>query len=314
MHPNLFDPFLAQCGVVILDGALATELEKRGADLNHALWSARLLVENPSLIKEVHLDYLKAGADIITTASYQANFNGFAKQGYSRDEATQFILFATSLAIEARNEAMNMNTIKGPRPLVAASVGPYGASLADSSEYRGHYSLSVEELMSFHRDRMKVLAESGADLLACETIPCPEEAIALIRLLKEFPGVKAWISFSCKNEMAVCDGSDFAESAALANGSDQVVAVGLNCTAPQFVKSLVTIARRVSNKPILAYPNHGETWDPGTKCWLPGESPVDFVKEAARWKQAGATLIGGCCCSSPVDIMQLKKTFCQKTK
>jgi homocysteine S-methyltransferase len=313
MHPGVFDPFLKNGGLVLLDGAMATELEKRGADLNHSLWSAKLLIENPSLIKEVHLDYLRAGADVITTASYQASFTGLAKCGYNQKRAEEILLFSTSLAISARNEAMKKKWIKRPEPLIAASIGPYGASLADGSEYRGQYGLSVEELMSFHRERMNILAGSGADLLACETIPCPEEAIALIRLLREFPDSKAWISFSCKNEKEVCDGTSFAECASLANESDQVAAIGLNCTAPQFAESLIIIAAKASNKPILAYPNKGESWDPINKCWLPGEIKIDFQQEALRWKRAGATLIGGCCRCSPEDIGALKKTIGQST-
>jgi homocysteine S-methyltransferase len=287
MNSGIFDPFVEKNGVVILDGAMATELEKRGADLNHALWSAKLLTENPNLIKQVHLDYLQAGADIITTASYQASFTGFFSQGFNSE-----------------------NYFKEQKPLIAASVGPYGASLADGSEYRGDYGLSVEELMSFHRARMKLLSESGAELLACETIPCPEEAIALIRLLKEFPGVQAWLSYSCKNDSEVCSGAGFAECVALANESEQVVAVGLNCTAPQFVESLVTIARNVSKKHVLAYPNKGEIWDAQHKSWQPALTYTDFVKEASRWLKAGATLIGGCCRSSPEDIKNLRSALC----
>lgn len=310
MMVQLFEPFIKNCGVVILDGAMATELEKHGADLNHALWSAKLLAENPSLIKQVHLDYLKAGADVITTASYQASFDGFAKQGYTKEKAIELMRLATTLATEARTDALLNNFIKGPLPLVAASVGPYGASLADGSEYRGDYGLSVGELMSFHRERMQVLAQSSADLLAFETIPCPEEAIALIHLLKEFPGLQAWISFSCKNETAVCSGASFAECAVLANESEQVVAVGVNCTPPRFVESLVRIGIAVSNKPVVVYPNKGETWDAQNKCWLPGVQQSDFISEAIRWRKAGAKLIGGCCRTSPEDIKNLRQVLC----
>ena len=301
-----------QCGVVILDGAMATELEKRGANLNHTLWSAKLLIEDPSLIKAVHMDYLKAGADIITTSSYQASFSGFSKQGYTHERAKELMLLSTSLALQARKEILERKTNPGPKPLIAASVGPYGASLADGSEYRGDYQLSVDELMDFHRERMKLLAESGADLLACETIPCPEEAIALIRLLAEFPNARVWLSFSCKDHQSVSDGTPFAECVALAGDVDQVLAIGLNCTPPQFAESLVTIARKASNKPILVYPNKGERWDAQHKCWLPAEKDLDFASEAVRWKQAGATLIGGCCRSTPEDIAHLKKNLCKK--
>lgn len=309
MQSALFEPFLSKNEVVILDGAMATELEKRGADLHHVLWSAKLLTENPALIKQVHLDYLKAGADIITTSSYQATFNGFSTQGYSYEKSRELLLLSGSLAIEAREEAMQMNWITGPRPLIAASVGPYGAALADGSEYRGGYGLSVEELKSFHRQRMRVLLESGVDLLACETIPCPEEAMALISLLEEFPGAKAWLSFSCKNGTAVSDGSDFSDCAAMANDAEQVVAVGVNCTAPQFVRSLIQKAFPVCHKPILVYPNKGENWDPVNKCWIYSGGQTDFVESARGWFQAGATGIGGCCQTSPQDIMKLKKMF-----
>jgi homocysteine S-methyltransferase len=312
MYNNLFEPFLSKCGVVILDGALATELENRGADLKHALWSAKLLEENPSLIRQVHLDYLKAGADIITTASYQASYEGFAREGYSRDKSTELLLLSSSLAIQAREEAMNMNVVKGPKPLIAASIGPYGASLADGSEYRGAYGLSVDELKQFHRDRIRVLAESGADLLACETIPCPEEAEALISLLKEFPGVKAWISFSCKNEKEVCDGTDFALCAALANDSDEVVATGINCTAPHFVEALIQRGIQVCSKPIIAYPNKGDQWDAVNKCWIPGKNGTNFTTSALQWLKAGAKGIGGCCRTSPEDIKILKQTLCNQ--
>ncbi len=312
MYPDLFAPYIKECGLVILDGAMATELEKKGADLNHPLWSAKLLTDNPSLIRQVHLDYLEAGADVITTSSYQASFGGFDRQGYTKDEAVRLLKLATWLAIDAREEALNKKAIKGPYPLIAASVGPYGASLADGSEYRGDYHLSVEELMDFHRERMQVLVESGADLLACETIPCPEEAIALSFLLKEFPGVKAWISFSCRNESEISNGASFGDCVALLSQSEQVIAVGVNCTAPQYVESLVGIAKSVSKKHVLAYPNKGEVWDPLHKCWLPGTGSVDFIKGTLAWYQAGATMIGGCCRSTPEDIRKMKLLLCRK--
>jgi homocysteine S-methyltransferase len=310
MSENLFEPFLKNCGVVILDGAMATELEKRGADLNHALWSAKLLQENPALIQEVHMDYLKAGADIIITSSYQASFQGFSRQGYSREKSTELLVLSSSLAIRAREEAMTMNFVNGPKPLIAASIGPYGASLADGSEYRGAYGLSVEELMGFHRERMGILAESGVDLLACETIPCPEEAIALAGLLKEYPGIRAWISFSCKNENQVSDGTDFARCAALVSESEQVVAIGINCTSPQFVEDLIKTGIKVCSKPIIVYPNKGDQWDATQKCWIPGKNPVDFPAFALCWKEAGAKGIGGCCRTSPEDIKKLKQALC----
>ena len=307
MHSQLFKPFLEKSGIVILDGAMATELEKRGADLKHVLWSAKLLMENPDLIRQVHLDYLKAGADIITTASYQASLAGFAASGFSREKFREMLMLSSALAISARDETLSTLPVGQPKPLVAASIGPYGAALADGSEYRGNYGLSVEDLKSFHRERMDILLETGVDLLACETIPCPEEAIALIELLKEFPHAKAWISFSCKNEREVCDGSDFSHCAALANHSDQVVAVGINCTAPQFVGQLIRRGISVCRKPIIVYPNKGEHWDPVNKCWIASIGKTDFLHIAMDWVNAGVTGIGGCCRTSPEDIQFLRE-------
>lgn len=292
----------------ILDGALATELERRGADLRDQLWSARLLVDNPALIRQVHLDYFNAGADVATTASYQATFAGFARLGLDHAAAAELMRLSVHLALEAREQFWaNPQQRAGRRwPLVAASIGPYGAFLADGSEYRGHYGLSVDELIDFHRPRMAVLAESGADLFACETIPCPQETQALLRLLAEFPHMSAWLSYSCRDGQHVCQGEPFAECAALANESPQVMAVGVNCTAPRFVEELLQIGRTVTDKPLVCYPNSGEAWDAVNRCWVEGSTAADFADLALRWRAAGAQLIGGCCRTTPEDIRALR--------
>lgn len=254
----------------------------------------------------------EAGADVIISASYQASFEGFARRGIDAEQAEALMRLSVELALAARRDFLrnrNSRNNPGPFPLVAASIGPYGAFLADGSEYRGNYGLSIEQLMDFHRPRLTVLAESGADLLACETIPCLDEGIALVRLLKEFPSVQAWISFSCKNPEQVCDGGLFANCAALASESTQVAAVGINCTDPRFVESLVRIAHAVTNKPVLTYPNKGETWDGLHKCWVPAVEPINFGTAASQWHKAGALLIGGCCRTTPADISQLARQF-----
>ncbi|QEC77982.1 homocysteine S-methyltransferase [Mucilaginibacter ginsenosidivorax] len=304
---NIFDNFIQSRGFVVLDGAMATELEARGANLNHSLWSAKLLNEDPELIKQVHYDYLVAGADVITTASYQASFEGFAKHGYTHDEAIALMQLSVQLAFEARDEFMKEFPHR-EKPIVAASVGPYGASLADGSEYRGNYGVSIQDLKTFHRRRMQVLIETNADVLACETIPCIDEAVALLELLTEFPGVQAWISFSCKDAVRLSSGEDFAEALKLLNQSTQVVAVGVNCTAPQYIEALVKIAAENTGKHILVYPNKGEVWDAANKCWLPASTgDTHFYNGAKSWYLAGAKIIGGCCKTTPEDIRQLQQ-------
>jgi len=306
-------PFLADGGVIVLDGGLATELERRGADLADPLWSARLLVEAPDLIRDVHAAYFAAGADVATSASYQASFEGFARRGIGPERAAELLRLGVRLAAEARDDFWSepANRAGRRRPLVAASIGGYGAFLADGSEYRGDYGLSLEALMDFHRPRMAVLAASGADLLACETIPCRLEAEALVRLLAELPGTPAWLSFSCRDGARVCHGELFEDCVALAEASDQVVAVGVNCTAPRHIEVLLRRGRAATTKPLVAYPNRGEGWDAARRCWIEDDVPTaaELGEQALAWRAAGARLIGGCCRTTPEDVRAMARAL-----
>jgi homocysteine S-methyltransferase len=309
--PNPLTSILESQSVVILDGALATELERRGCDLDDPLWSARVLLETPDLIRQVHADYFLVGADCAITASYQATFEGFAQRGLSESQAADLMQLSVQLALEARDAFWRVpeNQIGRAKPFVAASVGPYGAFLADGSEYRGDYGLTELELMEFHRPRMAVLAASGADILACETIPSLLEATALARLLEEFPGMSAWISFSARDGSQVNNGETFAECVQALELFPQVVAVGINCTAPQFIPDLLRSARGFTQKPMVVYPNSGETYNPTLKRWSGEETCQSFASDARVWFEAGANLIGGCCRTNPEHIRALKLEF-----
>jgi homocysteine S-methyltransferase len=298
---------LAAQRVLILDGALATELERRGADLNDPLWSAKCLLERPDIIREVHLDYLRAGADIVTTATYQATFEGFGTRGIGQEGAARSMRDAVSLAIGARNEFWSepLRRVERRRPLVAASVGPYGAMLADGSEYRGRYAISDRSLAAFHRPRLEVLAGSGADLFAFETIPCLREALVLSRLLEEQPAMTAWISFSCRDGAHDCEGELISDCAAALRNHPQIAAVGVNCTRPEHVQELLCRMRVHADKPLIAYPNSGEAYDAATKSWG-GACAMKPANQALAWYQAGARLIGGCCRTTPQDIGALR--------
>lgn len=300
---------LAERPLFVLDGALATELERRGANLQDPLWSAKLLIEQPDMIRQVHLDYYLAGADVATTASYQATFEAFGRRGLSHDQAADLMRRSVALACEARDLFWSdpAHRVGRRRPLVAASVGPYGAMLADGSEYRGYQGVSLDALVAFHRPRLQVLAHAGADLLACETIPCLEEALALAQLLPEFPGVQAWISFSCRDGERNSQGEPLADCVAALDGVAQVAAVGVNCTAPEFIPSLVAIAHAHTTKPIVVYPNSGEHYDAVGKVWQGEGRAHDFAAQAMRWHARGARLIGGCCRTGPEDIRALKQ-------
>jgi homocysteine S-methyltransferase len=295
-------------GAMILDGALATELEARGADLQDLLWSAKLLMERPELIRAVHLDYFAAGADVATAATYQASFEGFAHHGIGAGAAAALMRVAVDLARSARDEFwIDAENRRGrQRPLVAASIGPYGATLADGSEYRGRYSLDDDELREFHRPRLQVLAESGADLLAIETIPCEREALVLAQLLQESAPIPAWISFSCKDPLHTSEGQRVRDCVTRLEPYSQIVAVGVNCTPPGFIVSLLNEMRGQTDKPLLAYPNSGELYDADARCWRGSAHTVPIAAQAGAWCAAGARLIGGCCRTTPADIRALR--------
>jgi len=304
---NPLEGILKHQRIAVIDGAMATELEARGCDLNDALWSARVLLEQPELIRAVHLDYFNNGADIAITASYQATLAGFAKRGLSREQSIELMKKSVQLAKDARDEFWSKEENRNTRvwPLIAGSVGPYGAYLADGSEYRGDYHLTEEELIAFHRPRIEALIASGADLLACETIPCGIEARALIRLLAEFPQTFAWFTFTAKDGEHISNGEKIADVAAFLDKQPQAAAIGINCTSPLHIPSLIREIKKNTSKPIIVYPNSGEVYDPTTNTWY-GETSCDsFGLQSKEWFEAGATLIGGCCRTTPGHIREV---------
>lgn len=301
---NPIEEILNRFPIVILDGAMATELESYGCNLNDRLWSAKILMENPELIKKVHLDYFQAGADCAITASYQATIEGYKERGLTEKEAIELIGKSVQLAAEARDEfwAQLDDKSNRPEPLVAASVGPYGAFLSDGSEYRGDYSLSEDDLIAFHKERIGVLVRAGADILACETIPCLKEAQAIVKVLEEFPEVYAWFSFSAKDEYRISDGEEISKCAEWLDEQPQVAAIGINCSAPHIIESLITEVKSKTDKPIIVYPNSGEEYNPTSKTWGEGASANQFTSNTRQWHEAGAQIIGGCCRTAPEDI------------
>lgn len=311
---NPFDRFLENQSFVVLDGAMATELEALGANLNDPLWSAKVLIESPGLIKAVHIRYLEAGADVITTASYQATYIGFAKKGLSRGAADRLFRESVQLAAVARSEFWGNEQNRKDRvfPLIAASIGPYGAFLADGSEYRGNYNLSLLELREWHRPQVKILAEQpDIDLLLFETIPSLLEAQAIISLMNDYPTIAYALSFSCKDGLHISQGEKLLEAVLLASTVDQITAIGINCTAPQFIKPLLNSIPGSSRKPIMVYPNSGEVWDAHDHCWRLPKNLVKISDQVDSWYQNGARIIGGCCRTTPDQIAEMRKKMLQ---
>lgn len=291
-----------------LDGALATELEARGCNLEDPLWSAKVLLEQPQLIKQVHRDYFDAGATVAITASYQATPRGFRQRGIGEAEALGLVALSVRLADDARRGYLAENPEAGPL-LIAGSVGPYGAYLADGSEYRGDYTLSRIEFMEFHRPRIAALVEAGVDLLACETLPSVSETKALLALVEEF-NVEAWFSFTLRDGEHISDGTTLANVARLCATQPRVVAIGVNCVPLELVSPSLRALRKVTSIPLIAYPNSGESYDALTKTWTPGpavggadgKQPASIAEGAGIWQELGARLIGGCCRTTPQDI------------
>jgi S-methylmethionine-dependent homocysteine/selenocysteine methylase len=303
MDPTPFRAALRTGSPVVLDGGLATELEAMGEDLSDALWSARLLADAPHRIEAAHLAFFRAGARVATTASYQATFQGFAARGIGHEDAAELIRRSVTLADLARSRALDEG-IPGPL-FVAASVGPYGAFLADGSEYRGGYGRTMAWLRDFHRRRLEVLASTEADVLAVETIPEIEEAVALASLIAEHDGAAAWISFSCADGARIRSGAPIEEAVASVAGARGVVAVGVNCTAPEHVPELIERIRTVTGLPLIAYPNSGEGWDAATRTWTGATGADVDASAAAGWVAAGARLVGGCCRVGPARIASI---------
>lgn len=315
---NPIEPFLEHQAAVVLDAGLATQLEAAGADLSGELWSAELLGREPERIAAVHRIDLEAGADVITAATYQATLEGFAShRGVGRGAARRLFQSAVEIARSTRDDFWRepANRLGRLRPLVAASVGPYGAFLADGSEYRGDYHrdgvpLDAGALDAFHRERFELLARSGADLLACETIPSHLEAQALARRIRETSDVGAWISFTCRDGRHISDGTPLTEVVAKITeiaGGKGLVAVGVNCLAPGFVAEAIAEIRRATDLLIVVYPNSGEGWDAEHHAWTPGEPSTDLAELAAAWVAAGARLVGGCCRTSSEDVRRIRQ-------
>jgi len=286
-------------GAVVLDGGLATQLAAAGHDLSDELWSARLLHDDPEAVVDAHLAFLRAGASIITTASYQATIQGFERRGYDRAEATALLQRSVTLARQACERAHDDGI---DRPLwIAASVGPYGAMLADGSEYRGNYGLTVAELVRFHRPRMQILADAEPDVMALETVPDTREAEAMLTALHGL-GVPAWLSYTIDGRRTRA-GQALADAFDLPAGVDAVIAAGVNCCAPADVTHAIEQAARISGTPGVAYPNSGETWDATARTWT-GRAAIGDLP-VADWIEAGARLVGGCCRVTPAHIASI---------
>lgn len=294
--------------VIIIDGSMSAGLEAQGLDLNDPLWTAKALKEAPEKIRQVHEDYYNAGANIAITASYQATMAGLEKAGLTADKSSQLIRKTVTLAKNARS-----NSHGRKKKWVAASVGPYGAYLADGSEYSGNYGLTKEQLKSFHRQRLELLLAEKPDLVAIETIPDRTEVQVLTELLAEYPSALAWLTVTLSDEGHLADGTALPDFQTLVESCEQVFAYGVNCVKPDLVLPALSCLVEKRTKPLVAYPNSGARYDADTKQWQQDESLESYFSQTSQaWNQLGCQLIGGCCRTTTTETRQLVASFRQK--
>ena len=302
---------------LILDGGLATVIESKGFDLGGHLWSAKMLLEAPEIIAEVHREYLVAGADIVTSASYQATIDGFRSIGVSQEKAESLLRSSVEIAQSTVRSFWEDRTVEvnnRQRPLVAAGIGPFGAALAGGEEYTGNYSIGKNRLVEFHAERWRILVSTQPDLLLCETIPSFSELQALERIAarnaKSMPDrIPVLVSLSCRDDVHLADGTPIHDCAQLIHDSDALYGIGVNCVPPSYLVKLIPIIRKATNKPLVVYPNSGETYDPATKTWKGAADRDDFGELAKTWVQLGASIVGGCCRTRPEDIRAIRRAF-----
>jgi len=299
---------IGTAGPVVVDGGLATELETTGHDLSDRLWSARLLLSEPDAIEAVHLAYYRSGAQVATTASYQATIPGFAAAGLDRATALEAIGRSAVLAQHARERFAEETNRSVDGLLVAGSVGPYGAMLADGSEYTGDYDPGTAALREIHAPRIEALLEAGVDLLGFETIPTIREAAVLLDLLAE-SGATAWLSYQCRDAETTAAGEPVSAAFALAAGAPGIVAVGVNCGPPRYVPALLAAAAVAApDMPLIAYPNRGDTWEADSRLWAANDGDRYDPRIVATWSALGAAWLGGCCGTGPAEIAELARS------
>lgn len=302
LHP--LRDLIRERGSVVIDGAMSTALEKLGCDLNNRLWSARILADDPEKIRTVHAQYFEAGADVAITASYQATAAGFADAEINETEAARLIRLSVTLAREAR-DAYERNPPNRPL-LVAGAVGPYGAYLADGSEYTGRYHLTDDAYREFHRVRLDALKAAGADLIAVETQPKLEEVAVLLKML-EARELSAWVTFTLADEGHLPDGTLVEDAARLCATSPAVDALGLNCVKRELAAGALKRMASVTDLPLILYPNSGETYDAATKTWHHPVGGPGWQHFVGPWQSLGVKCLGGCCRTLPSDIVEIAR-------
>jgi S-methylmethionine-dependent homocysteine/selenocysteine methylase len=277
---------------LLLDGATGTELNRRGIDTGLPLWSANALITDTGLnvLRQVHLDYLNAGADIITTNTFRTNRRVLVGKGFSANELT---LRAVATAREAVAEF-------GKSALVAGSL----SSLEDC--YRPDLVPPAEDCLAEHSERIQHLVEGGVDLLLIETMNSIREAVIAAEIATA-TGLPTWVSFVCDERGRILSGESLTQAAEklLPLG---VKALGVNCMPAHTIAQPLTELRAICGEefPLMAYGNIGHVDD--EQGWVNTDStnPEGYLEHAQSWP---AQIIGACCGSTPAHIRKLNQSW-----
>lgn len=292
---------------IVLDGAMSDELEKQGVKTDNELWTATALIDQLEKVYRAHEDYFNAGAELVITDTYQANVQAFEKTGYSYEQATAFIKNAVKIAKKARD---NYEKKTGKHNFVAGTIGAYGAYLADGSEYKGNYNLTEKEYLNFHLPRLELVLEEEPDLIALETQPKIDEPVDILKWLKNnYSDLPVYVSFTLKDSKHISDGTAIRDAVRRLNDYDQVFAVGINCVKPSLVSEALAEFKKITDKPLVVYPNLGATYDPSIKKWVEFKEKIDFKSLTEKWYEQGARLIGGCCTTGPKEISEIREAI-----
>ncbi|CAI2635763.1 MULTISPECIES: homocysteine S-methyltransferase [Apilactobacillus] len=303
---NKVNNWINQQDHILIDSSMSTGLEERGLKLNSNLWTAAALESHEDLIVDVHKKYFDAGSSMTTTNTYQASVPGLVKAGYSENQAIALIKKAVELADRGRNESTNPN----PKWLLGG-VGPYGAFLANGSEYTGDYSLTDEEYIAFHEGRIKAMVEAGIDVLILETLPNINELKAITEYTKQFD-IPVIVAASLRDKSHLADGSSLIEVASFLESQEHVIAYGLNCTKPQLVTPALKVLKQShpTHKPFIAFPNSGATYNPEIKEWNHDDlSFEEFDELIAQWFNLDLKFVGGCCCMTEEQEQHIHDKF-----
>jgi homocysteine S-methyltransferase len=273
--------------IKLLDGSMSFPLEQLGYNLKNKLWTGMALISDPDIIKNIHKDYINAGADYISTSTYQVSYDRLQNMGYQSSEIKKVFQKSVDIVKEAIKESRSKKEIK-----IVGSFGPFASYDPNASEYVGKYNSTDDEIKNFHLNNINIIEETDLDIILYETIPCIREIKILSKILSQ-TNKEIWISITCNENIEFRDGSSFKEACKIISQIDQITTLGINCFSPLLVEKALKKLKKYSNKKTLVYPNSGEKYNPKDKYWS-GKNEFNNLM-IKNWLSLSPDIIGGCC-------------------